>query len=165
MFVSSMCSREALITLATAIACTIAPAIASAQPASKSQSHNTEFAAVVHNACNQDDVAVTGKSHTRSDTDDSANKLRVRESTHNHGKGVGAFGTYQYQDMNDSYFETSAKSFVIEFQQKQHLIRDGKVKSAPKLGDDMFIKVRSVFRVQNGKVVKDEFKDSGVQCK
>ena len=79
--------------------------------------------------------------------------------------GIGQLGQYQYQDMAENEFVSSTNTFKFEFQEREHLIREGRDRQSSRSGDNMFISVRIRLEVHNGRVTKEQFEDSGVVCR
>lgn len=155
------------IMLATVLICTTLPAVARAQQVTKTQDKNNDFSTTVGPACNGDSVAINGKSMTRIEQSaEGANRFRFRSQQHDFGTGFGtpSSSNYQYQDMNVFETVSSTQTFTFAASIREHLIRQGK-SNPPRPGDDLFISVRTRFTVNNGNVTKDQFRDSGVQCK
>lgn len=159
---SGLYSRQMRIALVGLLLCGALPAAARAQQVNKQRDDNRNFATTVSNPCNGDQVAVQGRQQTR--TEQSANRFRFRSHTDGDGTGTPSQAQYNYQDINENEVVTTATTFSSEFQEREHLIRQGKNRANPTAADDFFRKVRNKFVVTNGNVTTDRTEDR-TECK
>jgi hypothetical protein len=154
--------RWVLYMLAAGLLWAAGPTAAHAQEVDKQKDENNNFTFTGTNPCFADEpFTVQGRQRTREES--GPNKFRFRQQSE--GQGFGATGAqYNFADFSENEVVTTSTNFVSEFQEREHIIRNGKNPLQPQVNDDFFLRTRQKLVVKNG-VPTVNRSDDRTECK
>jgi len=93
-------------------------------------------------------VTVTFDETHKATTQNGPNFVRIADTVHDQGTGIGQFSgaQYQFSSMGQNTFRSSVPNFSVRVLQREHLIRQGQ--SVP--GDDLYVVETFMMKATNG---------------
>jgi hypothetical protein len=138
----------ALSLTAAALLGTASPA--GAQTTTTTETTRTQFGPLATNGCTET-VDVTFDESHNTQTQTGPNFVRISDTFHDQGSGIGeaSRAQYQFSSMSQDNFRSSSLNFSVRKLTREHLIRQGN--SVP--GDDLYIQQTILVQVTNGHAV------------
>ena len=138
----------ALSLTAAALLGTASPA--GAQTTTTTETTRTQFGPLAMPGCTET-VDVTFNETHQAQTQSGPNFVRISDTFHDQGSGIGeaSRAQYQFSSMSQNNFRSSSPNFSVRILAREHLIRQGA--SVP--GDDLYIVQKILMNVTNGHAV------------
>jgi hypothetical protein len=133
--------------LAAALLSIALPSVARAQQTTTTREVILNFPINGNNPCFNDE-AFSGTGTQRNREEVSPNKFKFTSTTQ--GSANSATARYNVFEMTENEFVTTARRMTIEFEDRNHFIREGKSKTSPKKNDDWFERFRSKIVITDG---------------
>jgi hypothetical protein len=149
-------SKEIRIILAGALLSIALPGVARAQTTTTTRETILDFPINGNNPCfNNEPFSGTGTQRNQETTSQTNGRFKSESKSTTQGNATSATARYNVFEMTEQEFISSARRVTIEFEDRNHFIRNGRRRDDPKINDDWFERFRSKLVITDGQITRN----------